>query len=356
MLVLVGGRCVAMSANEIISSDGGRANQAQSLVEQWLEQLTRQGYSLYTLDNYRRAVLDLANFLQKIQATDVNGIDLNSIDIKNIDGADIVQADNELLSDDCILWHTCQQAQIRAYFAKRFEQDGISVVSAKLYLTAIKAFFEFANRQGVGASNPTKGYRLRGKSDRLPKLLDTDLVAQLLDQPSPSDPKQQPLWVRDLAMFELIYSSGLRVGELVRLALDDVDFGTRFVSVLGKGGKHRQVPIGKKAYDALLAYLPIREDFQPSTQALFVGKTGRALSVRAVQLRLSIAASRAGIAQHLHPHLLRHAFASHFLSASGNLKAVQEMLGHSSLSATQRYTHLDFAALAAVYDNAHPRK
>ena len=105
-----------------------------------------------------------------------------------------------------------------------------------------------------------------------------------------------------------------------------------------------------------MAYLPIREDFQPSTQALFVGKTGRALSVRAVQLRLSIAASRAGIAQHLHPHLLRHAFASHFLSASGNLKAVQEMLGHSSLSATQRYTHLDFAALAAVYDNAHPRK
>lgn len=337
-----------MSANEIISSDGGRANQAQSLVEQWLEQLTRQGYSLYTLDNYRRAVLDLAKFLQKMQAVDVN----------SIDGVDIFKADNDkpLNADDDNLWQKCQQAQIRAYFAKRFEQDGISVVSAKLYLSAIKAFFDFANRQGVGAGNPTKGYRLKGKSDRLPKLLDTDLVAQLLDQPSPSDPKQQPLWVRDLAMFELIYSSGLRVGELVRLTLDDVDFGTRFVSVLGKGGKHRQVPIGKKAYDALLAYLPIREDFQPLTQALFVGKTGRALSVRAVQLRLSIAASRAGIAQHLHPHLLRHAFASHFLSASGNLKAVQEMLGHSSLSATQRYTHLDFTALAAVYDNAHPRK
>lgn len=322
--------------------------QSLSLVEQWLEQLTRQGYSLYTLDNYRRAVLDLAKFLQEMQAVDVN----------SIDGVDIFKADNDkpLNADDDNLWQKCQQAQIRAYFAKRFEQDGISVVSAKLYLSAIKAFFEFANRQGVGASNPTKGYRLKGKSDRLPKLLDTDLVAQLLDQPSPSDPKQQPLWVRDLAIFELIYSSGLRVGELVGLTLDDVDFGTRFVSVLGKGGKHRQVPIGKKAYDALLAYLPIREDFQPSTQALFVGKTGRALSVRAVQLRLSIAASRAGIAQHLHPHLLRHAFASHFLSASGNLKAVQEMLGHSSLSATQRYTHLDFAALAAVYDNAHPRK
>lgn len=337
-----------MSANEIISSDGGRANQAQSLVEQWLEKLALQGYSVYTLDNYRRAVLDLAKFLQKMQAVDVN----------SIDGVDIFKADNDkpLNADDGNLWQKCQQAQIRAYFAKRFEQDGISVVSAKLYLSAIKAFFDFVNEQGVGAGNPTKGYRLKGKSDRLPKLLDTDLVAQLLDQPSPSDPKQQPLWVRDLAMFELIYSSGLRVGELVRLALDDVDFGTRFVSVLGKGGKHRQVPIGKKAYDALLAYLPIREDFQPSTQALFVGRTGRALSVRAVQLRLSIAASRAGIAQHLHPHLLRHAFASHFLSASGNLKAVQEMLGHSSLSATQRYTHLDFAALAAVYDNAHPRK
>lgn len=344
----MGGRCVAMSANEIISSDGGRANQAQSLVEQWLEKLALQGYSVYTLDNYRRAVLDLAKFLQKMQAVDVN----------SIDGVDIFKADNDkpLNADDGNLWQKCQQAQIRAYFAKRFEQDGISVVSAKLYLSAIKAFFDFVNEQGVGAGNPTKGYRLKGKSDRLPKLLDTDLVAQLLDQPSPSDPKQQPLWVRDLAMFELIYSSGLRVGELVRLALDDVDFGTRFVSVLGKGGKHRQVPIGKKAYDALLAYLPIREDFQPSTQALFVGRTGRALSVRAVQLRLSIAASRAGIAQHLHPHLLRHAFASHFLSASGNLKAVQEMLGHSSLSATQRYTHLDFAALAAVYDNAHPRK
>ncbi len=158
-------------------------------------------------------------------------------------------------------------------------------------------------------------------------------------------------------MFELLYSSGLRVGELVALDTTDIDLTDLRVRVMGKGNKTRIVPIGAKAAAAITRYLPHRNLWvEQQDSALFISeKLGTRLSTRAVQQRLKVAATRAGIAQNLYPHLLRHCFASHMLSGSGDLRAVQEMLGHSDISTTQIYTHVDFAKLTQVYDRAHPR-
>lgn len=156
-------------------------------------------------------------------------------------------------------------------------------------------------------------------------------------------------------MFELLYSSGLRVAELVGINMNDIELTAKIVNITGKGNKQRLVPVGTKAIQAITDYLPVRTLWHKGDSALLISKSGKRLTTRSVQLRLEIWAKRAGIDQTLHPHLLRHAFASHLLSSSGDLRAIQEMLGHSNLSTTQIYTHLDFAALAKLYDSTHPR-
>lgn len=293
----------------------------KSVIDAWGQYLTRQNYSAYTVKSYQKALSALGGFLQDVGISD---------------------------------WQQCQRTHIKSHLGQLLD-DGISLNSAKLHLSAIRQFFVYLSHQ-YGFENPAKTIRLHGKSSRLPTLVDGDLVAQLLDQPAPKEPRQHNLWLRDRAMFELMYSSGLRVGELIGLDVSHMDLMGGLVSVWGKGGKGRVLPVGRQALEAMSAYLPVRACWQPKTMALFIGERGARLTPRSVQLRLECCARRAGIDQHLHPHLLRHAFASHLLSASGNLRAIQEMLGHSSLSATQKYTHLDFAALAAVYDSAHPRK
>lgn len=294
----------------------------QDVLDEWVDSLHFRQYSPYTIKSYERLVSAFGAFL--------------------------VECEQD--------WQTCRRVHIQRYFSGRLE-GGLDVNSAKQQLSALCQFFEYLVQRQLCVS-PVAGYRLKGAKGRLPVLVDADLLAQLLDQPAPNCPKQATLWLRDRAMFEMLYGSGLRVGELVGLDMADVDLTAHMATVLGKGAKVRQVPITKKAVVAINDYLPIRTLWQSSNEptcALFISERNGRLSTRTVQLRLGIWATRAGIDQALHPHLLRHAFASHILSSSGDLRAVQEMLGHASLATTQIYTHLDFAALAKVYDQAHPR-
>lgn len=252
-------------------------------------------------------------------------------------------------------WQAVKKTHLEGHLANRLE-NGLTNKSAKLALSAIRQFFEWQKKQGQCHKNPADNYKMR-VGQKLPTIADVDLLSQLLDQSPPDDPNLYKLWVRDRAMFELLYGSGLRVSELVGLDLDDVDLTNGWVAVLGKGSKWRQVPMGKRAIQAILAYLPYRTAWQKSDKtALFISeKVGNRLTTRTVQLRLKAFAKQANIDQNLYPHLLRHCFASHLLSASGDLRAIQEMLGHQSLSTTQIYTQVDFGKLSQVYDKSHPR-
>lgn len=235
--------------------------------------------------------------------------------------------------------------------------DGLAISSVQQELSAIRHFYDWLLTNNKVLVNPAAHYQIKRQSRPLPAIADIDLITQLLDQPAPDDPKQAAIWSRDLAMMELLYSSGLRVGELVAVDLKDLDLSGYQVWVTGKGNKTRTVPVGRRAISAIKVYLNYRAIWLAKDEtALFISqKLGRRLTTRTVQTRLKIAASRAGIAQNLYPHLLRHCFASHLLSESGDLRAVQELLGHSDISTTQIYTHVDFAKLTQVYDRAHPR-
>lgn len=198
--------------------------------------------------------------------------------------------------------------------------------------------------------NPVALVRSPRQPRHLPRPVDVDRLANFLDTPHDGS----PLAVRDQAMLELFYSSGLRLAELAGLDLDDLR--DERVRVLGKGGKPRQVPVGSRARQALQAWTGVRAAMAaPGETALFVGKRGTRLGHRAIQQRLALIARRRGLDEHLHPHRLRHSFASHLLESSQDLRAVQELLGHANLSTTQVYTHLDWQHLAASYDAAHPR-
>ena len=223
-------------------------------------------------------------------------------------------------------------------------------------LSAWRSYYAWLARRGVIALNPADGLRAPKRPRTLPKALGIDQAAALLDRPAGS-PGNDPLQVRDAAMFELLYSSGLRLSELVSLDWPgglDLDAGE--VTVTGKRQKTRKVPVGDKARIALEAWLALRPHFEQDAQpALFLGRNGTRLTPRQVQGRLAQWAQRQGAGVHVHPHMLRHSFASHVLQSSGDLRAVQEMLGHASIAATQIYTHLDFQHLAKIYDSAHPR-
>lgn len=292
----------------------------------WLAKLSRQNYSQRTIATYQLALTQFLNFIDQ---------------------------DKKLHGDI----FACTRQDLTRFFGTRLEEDGIKSISAKLALTAVRRFYQYLIEQQLTAHDPTIGYRLKSAPRKLPTVADVDLMRQLLDQPMPEDSAKARLWVRDKAMFELAYSSGLRVSELVSLDVGDIDLSERVVRVLGKGNKTRQVPVGQKACQAIIDYLPHRDLWQEqNSPALFISERhGTRLSVRAVQLRLKVCATMAGIDLNLHPHLLRHCFASHLLSASGDLRAIQEMLGHQNISTTQIYTQVDFGALSRVYDNAHPR-
>jgi len=230
---------------------------------------------------------------------------------------------------------------------------GMSGRTIAYLLSGWRGFFHWLVRHQGFPHNPCIGLRAPKSPKALPKALSPDLMARLLEGPA-SGPAQ----LRDKAMFELFYSSGLRLAELVSLDLPDGESmpGQAEVTVTGKGAKTRTVPVGSKARAAVTAWLAERAGLAgPAETALFVGARGRRISPSSVRYALSQCAQRSGIAQHVHPHMLRHSFATHLLQSSGDLRAVQELLGHSSISTTQVYTHLDFQHLAKAYDAAHPR-
>ena len=227
-------------------------------------------------------------------------------------------------------------------------------------LSAWRSYYAWLARRGAIALNPADGLRAPKRPHALPKALGIDQAAALLDRPGTApvaDLEDGPLHLRDAAMFELLYSSGLRLSELVSLDWPGgLDLAGGEVTVTGKRKKTRTVPVGDKARTAIEAWLAVRPQFLRGEEpALFLGRNGTRLTPRQVESRLAQWAQRQGVGVHVHPHMLRHSFASHVLQSSGDLRAVQEMLGHASIAATQIYTHLDFQHLAKVYDAAHPR-
>jgi integrase/recombinase XerC len=246
---------------------------------------------------------------------------------------------------------TLEPAQVRRSIAM-LHSKGLAPRTLALTLSAWRGFYRWlARHRGFGA-NPVLGIRAPKAARPLPKALSVESAQQLLS----SEKEDSLSSMRDQAMFELLYSSGLRLGELIALNIDDgrLDLRQGEVTVTGKGSKTRTVPVGAKARAALAAWMSARQA-APGEKALFVGARGRRISPGTVGARLKLWARRRGLPEHVHPHMLRHSFASHVLQSSQDLRAVQELLGHASISTTQVYTHLDYQALAKVYDAAHPR-
>jgi len=247
-------------------------------------------------------------------------------------------------------WQRVSNHDLRRYVAT-LSREGLSGRSIARHLSATRRFYQFLLREKLASDNPALDIRAPKSGRRLPRVADVDQLNHLLDG-QPDD----PLEVRDLCMFELMYSSGLRLAELARLDIDTVDLRGGEVRVLGKGGKERLLPVGQKAVAAIQAWLPLRAGLANDGEtALFVSQRGERLSHRSIQARMSRWGISRGADQKLHPHLLRHSFASHMLESSGDLRAVQELLGHADIATTQVYTHLDFQHLARVYDQSHPR-
>ena len=294
------------------------------LLSMWLKERQILNQSEHTLDAYFR---DVSGFIDFCYA--------KNLELKQVEAADL-----------------------REYLAFKVEQDQLSSNSLQRHLTSIRQFMQWAVQGQYLVINPSDDLQFKRQPRGLPGMVDVETVLQILDQPAPEKEIEQQLWLRDKAMLELFYSSGLRLTELQSLNLADLDFNRLLLRVLGKGNKTRVVPFGEKAKASILSWITQYgqwcEDVQPSA-ALFITQKGNRLSTRQIENRVKLQARRAGVNIDLHPHLLRHCFASHMLASSRNLRAVQEMLGHSNLSTTQIYTHIDFEHLAQSYDQAHPR-
>ncbi len=289
-------------------------------LDQFLEMLkSERYYSSHTIQAYRR---DCLRFLDFLQLEKVNKF-------------------QAVTSRHCL-----------DYSARRYRQ-GIKGRSIQREMSAIRRLFQYLLKQQSVQHNPALAVKTPKTHKKLPNTLDVDNLEQLLHV---SKQVLSTLEIRDLALFELMYSSGLRLSELTRSHIDDIDFNEGVITVIGKGQKTRRLPVGKKALDALRKWLSKRAHYVKNSDetALFLSQRGTRLTPRSVQKRLEkLAVQRLG--RHVHPHMLRHSFATHMLESSADLRAVQELLGHADISTTQVYTHLDFQHLAKVYDKAHPR-
>ncbi|MDH5633482.1 MAG: tyrosine recombinase XerC [Gammaproteobacteria bacterium] len=242
-------------------------------------------------------------------------------------------------------------------FVSRIRQQGFSGRSVSRALSAIRSFYRYLLREQKVNHNPADGVPAPRADKRLPETLSVDQLVGALDVVDVLAGESPFLAARDRAMVELFYSSGLRLSELAGLRLQDMDLAEGLVRVTGKGAKTRVVPIGTAAQSAMRAWLKQRKAHSGLAESadVFVSERGKLLSVRTIQARMKAWGERQGLSLPLHPHMLRHSFASHLLESSGDLRAVQELLGHADISTTQVYTHLDFQHLSRVYDKAHPR-
>ena len=265
-------------------------------------------------------------------------------------GLDLKRFGEYLVALDVLRWESINSRDIRSYLALR-HRSGLSGRSLQREISSLRSFYRFLLKQQCISHNPLEGVQAPKSERRLPGVLDVDQIERLF-----ATKPDTPLDIRDYAIMELTYSSGLRLAEVVSLNVVDIDLTEGQVRVTGKGRKTRMVPVGRMACRAIRDWLVARLDqIAESEQALFVSKQGKRMSPRAVQKRMQVWSRKQGLDQRLHPHMLRHSFATHLLESSGDLRAVQELLGHADISTTQVYTHLDFQHLAQVYDQAHPR-
>ena len=263
---------------------------------------------------------------------------------------DLESLEKYCLDQKITVWRNLKTHHLRTYTAKIFSR-GLGPRSIQRRLSGIRSFMNYLLREGLIKSNPASGIKTPKAPKKLPNVLDVDQINQLLNIRETS-----PVSLRDKAILELLYSSGLRLSELVNLNPIDLNLKDKSLMVMGKGGKTRLVPIGQKAIEAVNQWLDVRNQLaKTDEEALFVGTKGVRLGQRAIQARITHWGKKNGIQQGVYPHLLRHSFATHLLEASGDLRAVQELLGHKDISSTQIYTHLDFQHLAETYDKAHPR-
>jgi integrase/recombinase XerC len=291
----------------------------QNWIQRFLSHLHHERrYSPHTISNYNR---DLSALLEFCKQQDIQA------------------------------WQDLGGFQIRQFTAAG-HRKGLSPRSLQRQLSTVRSFFRYLNRERVVKANPAVEVRAPKAPKRLPKTMDVDMMGKLLEMP-----RNDPLAIRDWAVMELLYSSGLRLAELVNLDMTDVDLSDRTVRVTGKGNKTRIVPLGRFAGEALAKWLQQRGGMAGagSEHAMFLSQQGRRISHRSVQARVKLWARRQGLPVEVNPHLFRHSFASHLLESSGDLRGVQELLGHADISTTQIYTHLDFQHLARIYDGAHPR-
>ena len=292
----------------------------QQLIERFLEHLRlERNLSPHTITSYRRDLDCLTDFCRE---------------------------------NDIARWQDLQTFHMRS-FAARSHAKGLHPRSIQRRLSGARSFINYLIREKIGGftHNPAADISAPQAARKLPATLDVDQMGRLLTIEG-----DEPVAVRDRAMLELLYSSGLRLGELVALDLGGVDLADATVRVTGKGRKTRVVPVGRMAREAIRQWLKCRAELAgPEETALFVGVRGRRISPRTIQARVRHWAIRSGVPQKVYPHLFRHSFATHMLESSGDLRGVQELLGHADISTTQIYTHLDFQHLAQIYDKAHPR-
>lgn len=295
-------------------------NNLNHAVEHYLQYIeVVRGYSAHTVKNYRRDLTRLITFCGDHAIDDLSHLN---------------------------------QSLLRQWVAT-LSKEKLSPTSIQRHLSSTRSLYKFLARTRSDLDDPTTGVRAPRTPRTLPKSLEPDQVSQLLNHQS-----ETALMARDLAMAELLYSAGLRLSELVGTNLNDLDRNEKIITVIGKGQKTRIVPVGGPALTALaewMKYRPVANEVLGYDSPLFVTQRGKRISPRAVQDRIRQLAVKHGMTQRVHPHVLRHAFASHLLESSGDLRAVQELLGHANIATTQIYTHLDFQHLAKVYDQAHPR-
>ena len=268
---------------------------------------------------------------------------------------DLIAFGQYLVSIDIDDWGRVGSEHVRAWISQ-CHRRGLSPRSLQRQLSAARGLYRFMQREARLDTDPTADIRAPRAKQTLPSTLDVDTAAQLLDPPAQATDQADPLRRRDRAIFELIYGAGLRLAEVAALNLDDTGRAPQELRVTGKGARTRIVPVGRKAREAVGEWVAVRDTVAGAEEiALFVSRRGRRLSHRAIQARLGEMARLQGLDRPVHPHMLRHAFATHLLESSGDLRAVQELLGHADIGTTQIYTHLDFQHLAEVYDRAHPR-